>query len=134
MSTKNFTASLMKKLDADPSVDPTGYSAAKITLSNPEKRLKFAESRFRPHPGKPVIRPTDAEYAPHPQLASVTGSVAGLFRAYKGSEPIEAEAFTFHALFTHVTDKLLTDLAAGSRDPTVVHYEHISALDRAMTA
>ena len=134
VSTKNFTANLMKKLDADPSVDPTGYSAAKITLSNPEKHLKFAESRFRPHAGKPVIRPTDAEYAPHPQLASVTGSVAGLFRAYKGSEPIEAEAFTFHALFTHVTDKLLTDLAAGSRDPTVVHYEHIAALDRAMTA
>jgi len=134
VSTKNFTAGLMKKLDADPSVDQTGYSAAKITLSNPEKSLKFAESRFRPHPGKPVIRPTDAEYAPHPQLASVTNSVAGLFRAYKGSEPIEAEAFTFHALFTHVTDNLLTDLAAGSRDPTVVHYEHISALDRAMTA
>lgn len=134
VSTKNFTASLMKKLDADPSVDPTGYSAAKITLSNPERHLKFAESRFRPHPGKPVIRPTDAEYAPHPQLASVTNSVAGLFRAYKSPEPIEAEAFSFHALFTHVTDKLLTDLAAGSRDPTVVHYEHISALDRAMTA
>ena len=135
ISNKNFMASVMKKLDADGVVDRNGFSAAKITQPNLERNLKFAESTYRRDAGKAVIRPAPGAYKAHPHLATVTGGVAGLFRAYRGAGvPIQATAHTLYGVFSHVTKNLLTDLMSGSRDPSRVHSEVLQALDRAIEA